>query len=433
MTRPYKRAWHPSDADRRFLIDTYATLTAVEQAARLGRDYDAVCFQRQRLLRAGNPQQPPGEGRQIGVLVAAISADVAAPTTTQVTASLAWPWLAVAVLVPLGICAVAARTHPWRSLLAAAIIGVSVVLLAFQPFGPALLRWWALVALVWALLGMLLRRWGALGARTGLAAVAGVTVVLGGLLFTPAINGDGVAYYAYLRSIAEDGDLQFANEYAGRWVQAYVATPTVTGHTPNQWSIGPGILWSPGYGLAELMVQSCRLLADGCAWAPSGQSLPAAALSLLMSVIAAVLAAVLAYRTAVLTFGATPAAALLATIGLFISSGWLYYGTRDPAYSHALAAAALAVFAAWWWRPGERTGRFWFVAGLLAGRVTLIYWVNVVLLVWPALGWLTDAWHRRRDVGRCDARPATRCWPCWARSWPSVRRWSPGTLSMTAG
>lgn len=51
--RPHRPHWHPSDADRAFLVETYTTLTAVEQARRLGQDYNAVLYQRQRLIRAG--------------------------------------------------------------------------------------------------------------------------------------------------------------------------------------------------------------------------------------------------------------------------------------------------------------------------------------------------------------------------------------------
>lgn len=51
--KPHRSPWHPTRDQMKFLIETHTTLTAVEQAAQLRKDYDAVCYQRQRLLRAG--------------------------------------------------------------------------------------------------------------------------------------------------------------------------------------------------------------------------------------------------------------------------------------------------------------------------------------------------------------------------------------------
>lgn len=45
------RPW--TDAERDFLIETHSRLTAVEQAQQLGRDYDCLCYQRQKLRRDG--------------------------------------------------------------------------------------------------------------------------------------------------------------------------------------------------------------------------------------------------------------------------------------------------------------------------------------------------------------------------------------------
>lgn len=50
---PYRPRVMWTDTERAFLISTHTTLSAVEQAKALGRDYDCLCFQRQRLIKAG--------------------------------------------------------------------------------------------------------------------------------------------------------------------------------------------------------------------------------------------------------------------------------------------------------------------------------------------------------------------------------------------
>lgn len=50
---PRRASRHLTEEERDFLIRTHGYMTAVEQAAQLQCDYDAVCYQRQRLIRAG--------------------------------------------------------------------------------------------------------------------------------------------------------------------------------------------------------------------------------------------------------------------------------------------------------------------------------------------------------------------------------------------
>src|SRR6202790_714362 len=72
----------------------------------------------------------------------------------------------------------------------------------------------------------------------------------------PWVRGDGVGYYAYLRSALIDHDLNFENDYlAGN--KSFVIPRideqghllremyTRTGHVENHFSVGPAILWAP--------------------------------------------------------------------------------------------------------------------------------------------------------------------------------------------
>src|SRR5258706_15849368 len=75
-------------------------------------------------------------------------------------------------------------------------------------------------------------------------------------LVNPWVRGDGVGYYAYLRSALIDHDLDFENDYfAGN--NSFVMSRfdaqghllpemyTKTGHVENHFTVGPAILWAP--------------------------------------------------------------------------------------------------------------------------------------------------------------------------------------------
>ena len=60
------------------------------------------------------------------------------------------------------------------------------------------------------------------------------------------VNGDAIQYYAYLRSLAIDGDLDFTNDYQILYgTHDTSSSDTATGRPPNIYSIGPALLWSP--------------------------------------------------------------------------------------------------------------------------------------------------------------------------------------------
>jgi len=76
------------------------------------------------------------------------------------------------------------------------------------------------------------------------------------LLFVPRIHSDGRGYYAYIRSLAFDRDLDFSNEFSlftddPRGLPLAEAR-TKTGYVQNPWSVGPAILWIPFFLLAHL-------------------------------------------------------------------------------------------------------------------------------------------------------------------------------------
>src|SRR5438067_5796303 len=69
------------------------------------------------------------------------------------------------------------------------------------------------------------------------------------------LQSDGFYYYAYLRSLMFDRDVDFTNDYRmlGLGDKANLFQPTVTGHAHSAWTIGPAIVWSPFFGAAHLV------------------------------------------------------------------------------------------------------------------------------------------------------------------------------------
>src|SRR5579862_4971530 len=71
----------------------------------------------------------------------------------------------------------------------------------------------------------------------------------------PLVRGDGVGYYAYVRSLLMQHALRFESDwinspwpYVNRNLESNgrIGDPyTETGHLPNHFSVGPGLLWAP--------------------------------------------------------------------------------------------------------------------------------------------------------------------------------------------
>ena len=77
------------------------------------------------------------------------------------------------------------------------------------------------------------------------------------------LQSDGFYYFAYLRSLAFDHDVDFMNDYRmlGLGDKTYLFQPTRTGHAESAWTIGPAIVWSPFFAAGHVV--ATRLHAKG--------------------------------------------------------------------------------------------------------------------------------------------------------------------------
>jgi hypothetical protein len=217
------------------------------------------------------------------------------------------------------------------------------------------------------------------------------------------INGDGLMYYPYVRSLWKDFDLDFTNEYThfGLITRGDLRVPTKTGLRRSIFAIGPAILWSPFFWIGEGVVRVQDLVggsADLSGYGPAHRNAVAlgsllygfAAVLLIESMLRRYFDGRVAFGAAFLAWGAT-------------NLHW--YMVDQPTMSHAPSAfsAALAV---WLWDRdrGRRTAWGFALLGLSMGIAMCVRWQNGVLLILPGLELLQSL---RREPGR---------WPTWVAS-----------------
>jgi hypothetical protein len=219
------------------------------------------------------------------------------------------------------------------------------------------------------------------------------------------LQSDGFYYFAYLRSLAFDHDVNFMNDYRmlGLGDKTYLFQPTATGHAESAWTIGPAIVWSPFFAVGH--VAATRLRASGVDVATDGTSYPYRQAICVASLFYGLLGCWFAYRLTRLFYPGTLAApaVVLTVAGSFM----LWYLVKEPSMTHATSMASVAGFIWLWAATRERrTLGSWALLGLLAGLMTLIRWQNLLFALLPELDAALILWrsHRDRDArARRDA------------------------------
>lgn len=231
-------------------------------------------------------------------------------------------------------------------------------------------------------------------------------------LVTPRIRGaDEIEYFAYLRSLVFDGDLEFGNEY--RWfyerdpqgLEGFRRTflerrEPDTGNHINFAPLGTALLWSPFYLAAHAGVRAAR--AAGAEVAADGFSPPYVAAIAFGSALLAWLGLLLVHDALRRRGGVGEPAATLAVAALWLGTPLLYYTTVAPGFSHAASVFAVSLVA---WLAlrldalAETRLRDWAAAGAAVGLAGLVREQDALygilpggVLVWHTLR--TGAWGR---------------------------------------
>jgi hypothetical protein len=212
---------------------------------------------------------------------------------------------------------------------------------------------------------------------------------------------DEVQYYAYLRSVYFDGDLDFRNEYTyfaeqrlavgddavlNALLREDANNPNpATGLLRNVAPVGSAILWAPGFLLADLFVVIANAL--GAAIPRDGFARPYIVAVCLMTALYCLLGLLLCYRLARRFSG--DFAATTATLTVFLASPLVFYSFIAMPWSHApgffLFALFLTVWMRHWRRPIERGLGSWLLLGLIGGLMVMTREQLGLLLIIPAL------------------------------------------------
>jgi hypothetical protein len=220
--------------------------------------------------------------------------------------------------------------------------------------------------------------------------------------FHGEVNGDGIGYYAHLRSPLIDHNLAYAADwkdandlgrlaYATDWkdprevdrklLNQVWANPVRTpGHLPNYFSVGPAILWSPFIISAHIIVLTLSHL--GVHVVPDGKSWP---------YMFALATATAFYGFAGLCFSFSVARRFVDERWAFWATVGIWFGTSLPVYmylltswSHAPAAFTTSIFLWHWLRTRQaRTYKQWLILGFLGGLMIEAYYLNVVFVLPP--------------------------------------------------
>jgi hypothetical protein len=218
------------------------------------------------------------------------------------------------------------------------------------------------------------------------------------------VDGDGIGFYAYVRSPLIDHNFNFASDWQNPkeemqrlfLVNHYVDNPTTkTGHLPNYYPIGPAILWSPFLVISHLAVfVSIRL---GAHIAPDGHSWPYMAAMASATALYGFIGLCLSF--AVARRFVKERWAFWATIGIWIGSSLPVFMYLYPSWPHMHSVFVNSLFLFYWLRTrGTRTPRQWLLLGLLGGLMIEVHYPNVVFLLAPAhevVSAYVGAWQKR--------------------------------------
>jgi hypothetical protein len=198
------------------------------------------------------------------------------------------------------------------------------------------------------------------------------------------LQSDGFYYFAYLRSLAFDRDVNFLNDYRllGLGDKTYLFTPTRTGHAESAWTIGPAIVWAPFFAAGH--AAAVRLHASGVDIATDGTSYPYRQAVCVASLFYGLLGCWFIYR---LSRGFYPGRVALPAVAFTIAGSFmLWYLVKEPSMTHAASMASVAGFM-WMWAATQasRRPRDWALLGALLGLAALIRWQNALFALLPGI------------------------------------------------
>ncbi|MEY4510386.1 MAG: hypothetical protein RLZZ450_2508 [Pseudomonadota bacterium] len=188
---------------------------------------------------------------------------------------------------------------------------------------------------------------------------------------------DGTYYYAYLRSLILDQDLDFTNDYQLLGNPLGATTVELTKRPGNLFTIGPALFWTPFFLVGHL-------LSALAGWGPTNGAGERVQMFVFYgSCVYGLAACILSYLTASLAFRRTDA--FLAALAAMFATPLYWHMMRQASYSHAISAfcSALVVFV-WARNYGSLRPLRWWALGLLCGLGMSVRTAAVAHAIVPA-------------------------------------------------
>jgi hypothetical protein len=218
---------------------------------------------------------------------------------------------------------------------------------------------------------------------------------------------DEIEYYAWLRSVAFDRDVNFQNEYlhfydaggardAG-FHETFLETRTEAGHLVNFAPIGSALLWAPFFAVGHLVAIATGASADGF-------SHPYIASIAYASAVYGLFALLLTLAIVRRLVGDD----LRATLVVWLGTPLVFYMYVAPGFAHATSAFAVSL-CLWCWLRVRRT---WTPAGAIAlgaagALMAMVREQDALVAVAPAIDFLWWAWRMRGQAGHWRRAAAT--------------------------
>ena len=198
------------------------------------------------------------------------------------------------------------------------------------------------------------------------------------------ITGDGLSYYAHLRSLMLDHDLHYENELKSfnkfHYELLSFDARTSTGHVPNKYPIGPGLLWTPFFGFGHFSTHLANLF--GIPLPLDGYSVLYQFFICLGSIFYGFLGLFFLYKINRIFFESNIAAISVTTI--FLSTNLLNYYISEQAMPHILSMFSVALFAYLCLKDyGSKTTQSYIYLGLSAGLMIMVRYQNALFMILP--------------------------------------------------
>lgn len=221
------------------------------------------------------------------------------------------------------------------------------------------------------------------------------------------VGSDGIGYFANLRSLVFDHDLQLSDEYAR------LTGTALSGSGTAKFPVGVAVLWLPFFLVMHLVVLALHaagqpVVADGYSWFYQFGAC-------FGTMVYGYLGLLLMIRLCREFFDT--ATTLLATFLLFCGWNIIYYFLFENSMSHMVSLFVVgALLARWRFGPRDKPLRYWGGIGLCVGVAAMVRPQDAAFVVVPGIDLATRVFEAAR-----------------ARRWAGAARLAGGALSLGIG